>query len=257
MGDRVTVPTGSRESVPEPKPNTPVTRASRKRALEEGSSRTKPEMGKTPKRDRSQSNTGQTGQGPTYDRPPTAPDPTASTSAPSSGDYATVDVILQMEKRLTAGFASRLGKIEEHVLNNASQIREIKASFDPRELLLEGRLNKHIQAKTKEVASRMQASAAPLAARAGLAAGGAKLTDKQVESYYFHRRSLRIWPIKGPEIAKSTKTFIQSKLKIVGLGKMEIKKERTVNPRFPDEVIIIFESKEAMNTVKAAGRNLN
>lgn len=120
---------------------------------------------------------------------------------------------------------------------------------------------KHIETKTKEAANRLQVSTAATPAVQAAAICGNKWTDKQIESYNFHRRSLRIWPIKGPEIAKNTKSFIQTKLKITGsaydgLGKMELKKERLANSRFPEEVIVIFETKEARDTVKAAGKNL-
>lgn len=266
MGDHPSGEKTGKNSTTPTYAGTPTTRASRKRALEQvnnNNNSAESEMGKTPKRDRKHSDGSQPGNaapGPgAGPAPPPPPNPGVPPSS-SSGDYATTEFILQMEKRLTSGFSSRLDKIEEHVLNNAAQIKEVKASIDAREVLLEGRLNRQIEIKTKEAIGMIKNDAQKLTTTGH--ANLRSLSEKQIESYNFHRRTLRVWPVKGPEVARAMKSFIQSKLKIVGvaydaLGKMELKKERVSNPRFPEEIIVTFESKEARDTVKAAGRNLS
>lgn len=70
-----------------------------------------------------------------------------------------------------------------------------------------------------------------------------------------------MWPIKGNEMGKTAKIFLQSKLKITGLafeslGKMDVRRTKETNVKYPDEVVIIFQTKEARDAVKAAGKHL-
>lgn len=182
----------------------------------------------------------------------------------------TADFMLRMEERIKSNFASRLSVIESHVLNNTQQIKNVKENFEARESLLEGRINaqlveqrKSLEAKIKNLAK--SASTAPPASRSlstsGMDGSARGITTKQEESFHHHRRSLRIWPIKGPEIGKNLKTFLQARLKIVGpalegLGKMEFRREKIPNSRYPDEVVVLFESKDVRDSVKAAGYHL-
>lgn len=175
-------------------------------------------------------------------------------------DYATRGLILEMEDRLTTLFASRLDTIENHVVENTNQIKELKADVEAREEQLERRLNRRLDAKNKEIEDKL-ARAITLVAATG--SGHSLRTEKQEEAYDHHRKTLRMWPIKGQgsELVKATKSFFQQKLKIIGtayeqIGKIDIRRAKDSSDKFPDEIVVVFTSKEVRDTVKAAGKNL-
>ena len=181
----------------------------------------------------------------------------ASGDAGGEDDFVTKKFMLELESRITHGFASRLDVIEQHVLENAGQIRELKADVEAREEQLEKRLNRKIDAKNKEMTAKYE----KLAAAAADVVGGQIRTDKQKESYDHHRKTIRIWPIKGNDTGKLIKHFFQTKLKITGpafeqLGKWDFKRVGETNAKYPDEAVVLFSTKEIRDSVKAAGKNL-
>ena len=173
---------------------------------------------------------------------------------PASG-FVTEDYMSRMEDRLTGLFTSRLGMIENHVQNNSRQIEDMKKALDEREAKMEARLtlkiNRAVVSGERKLRAGHDRSADTLPV----------LTDKQEESYLYHRRTLRIWPIPGPDRVKNTQDFIQTKLKITGseydaIGRFEAKEEKMSGSNYPDEVVVVFETREARDRVKGASRNL-
>ena len=166
--------------------------------------------------------------------------------------------MMKMEERMTLAFSGRLDSIESKVVENSNQIKELKADVEAREEQLEKRLNRRLDARNREIEDKL---AKTVSAASILGAGARGRTPRQEEAYDHHRRTLRIWPIRGTDVGKAVKAFLQQKLKIVGtaydqIGKFEFGRVRETNERYPDEVVVGFGSKEVRDMVKAAGRNL-
>ena len=85
--------------------------------------------------------------------------------------------------------------------------------------------------------------------------------DKQEDKFLLARRSLRLWPLAGGKKASLDK-FLAEKLRLdkpfiqEELGEVKIIKPREPRNKNKDEYIVIFESKQVRDAVKAAAPNL-
>ena len=75
------------------------------------------------------------------------------------------------------------------------------------------------------------------------------------------RRSLRIWPVPGPNRRDSFVEFLKNKMEfdedsIKDLGSYTVQETRANKARNPEEVLVYFESKESRDLVKGGGTKL-
>ena len=183
----------------------------------------------------------------------------AGATAPDS-DYATKSFMLDLEKRLTDGFKSRLSTIEAHIVENSRQIREIKDGMDDRDSRLEQKISRRVEEETRAMDEKLRR--ALVTVRTNPMRGCVSPTSsKNEESYNYHRRTIRLWPVKEPNLLQGVNDFLQSRLKMTGpslaaLGKIVVKKEGAADSRFPEEVVVEFENKDQRDMVKASGKHL-
>lgn len=88
-----------------------------------------------------------------------------------------------------------------------------------------------------------------------------RISAKNEESYWLHRRSLSIWPVLGDDNIAGVKEFFISKLKLSeeqvrDLGKVMVRKLKEPSSKARKEVFCTFETRETRDLVKAAGKNL-
>ena len=85
--------------------------------------------------------------------------------------------------------------------------------------------------------------------------------DRREERFWQCRRSLRLWPVPGGDLA-GLKDFLRTKLRMdeqfieEELGEVHIKKHKDLRAKTKDEVFVQFDTKEVRDTVKAQASNL-
>ena len=84
---------------------------------------------------------------------------------------------------------------------------------------------------------------------------------RREEQYSVAKRSLRVWPVAGPDMKASMKKFLEDKLKL-GRGFVDvagdiiIEKYMDSRSKNANEVILIFRNKGIRDLVRAAAKNL-
>lgn len=155
-------------------------------------------------------------------------------------------LMLEIETRQNA----RFDKLLEGLNSNTAEIKEVKNLISEKE--------KSILAEVRERDSLTNARIDQLSeAIATATSKGAK----QTEIYLEHRRALRLWPVQGNEIRPALFKFFKEQLKIppedvCKMGNISIKKHRDPASKNKDEVLVLFESRQTRDLVKAAAKNL-
>ena len=178
--------------------------------------------------------------------------PTPAPAAPPTVnmDQGAREFLLAFEKRLS----ERMDGIAVKVQANSDRISEVKED-----------MNKKLELHKKETRDEIERAVRDLRGSTG-----GKLSRKQEEAYELHRRSLRMWPIAGPNYAENIKSFLQKKLCLpsaflADMGQIEFKKyyntrQKTstsgANTPIANEMIVTFKTREARDKVKSAGFNL-
>ena len=82
------------------------------------------------------------------------------------------------------------------------------------------------------------------------------------DRYWLSRRSLRIWPVPGPDIKASLRDYLSTKLKLNSkflhdIGDISIRKvAEAPGSRISDEVIAVFSTVAVRDAIKRAAREL-
>lgn len=147
--------------------------------------------------------------------------------------------LLAMEKRMMDRFEARIDGVESKVAENANQIGKLQRQ----DKLLEDR----VTALAKKVDDGASSSSVKSAA----------INSRNEEEFHLCRRSLFIWPVKGPE---DLKEYMKGKLKITepeirDMGKIEVRRNKESNAK-QGEVCVIFPAKWSRDVVKKAGVHL-
>ena len=80
--------------------------------------------------------------------------------------------------------------------------------------------------------------------------------------YWACRRSLRIWPVPGPDLKKSLANFMQTRLRIststlLKMGDISIKKVFSApGNKIQDEVVVLFAKQEVRDAVRRSAKEL-
>ena len=158
--------------------------------------------------------------------------------------------MLEIESRQNA----RFDRIQDSLTSTANEMKEMREIINTKEETILKELRDR-DASTNARIDELQSSVAS-------GSRAAKLT----EIYMEHRKSLRLWPIKGQngkgaELRLSLFSFLKEHLKITGddlcrLGNISIKKFRDPANKNSDEVLVVFETREARDYVKAAAKHL-
>lgn len=201
---------------------------------------------------------------------------------PSFGmDPGQLAFLMAMESRIKKHAENSAGKVSdllqrniERIDNNAKSLLELKT----RETGLEERLIKKIEERdevrelnlekrlTNIMDRKIEAALTSRIPPAGVGAASvpqvSAMSTRREAAYDLCRRALRIWPIKGPDLQASLRSFLTDNLKIPEntmstLGPVEIK-SFDVGRDAVDRgaVVATFESRETRDFVKSHGRHL-
>ena len=167
---------------------------------------------------------------------------------PAAGNSSIETLMLNIEARQNA----RMDKLMESIQTNTGELKAVKDLVAARE-----------NAILDEVRAKDQKTNARIDELSAVIASGAMNSreSKRSEAYSEHRRSLRLWPVPGPDLKAGLARYLKDKLKFTDeefkkVGNVSIKKHRDPSSKNPDEVVVLFESKKARDAIKAAGRNL-
>ena len=196
-------------------------------------------------------------QTPTNEEMETGPSPGTGASSENDRDASMKKLLLDMESRLGA----KMDNVDLQVKANSLEIQNMKTSFrtelDERDKQLKKDLSKELEKQRKQTREEIDRAIAGIQGPITTT----RLTSSQEEEYRTCRRSLRLFPIKGPNYAANVRTFLMTELKIpsetvVDMGNMEVKGSTDPLHKIPDEVLVVFKSRTARDLVKAAGASL-
>ena len=192
--------------------------------------------------------------------PPTTRRMSISGSAAAAGATEGDKMMTQsMLEKLLNGLETRLGgkidKMETNVKKNADEIKEVRQTLEKTESNLLDRMD----VQRRELEAKIARTNA--VAAAAVQSSGGKLTPRNEETYWLHRRSLRMRPIIGDEITVGLKNFLIKKLKfsesgIKELGPISVRRLKDPRSKERKEAVCTFENNEARDAVKRAGFHL-
>ena len=217
---------------------------------------------------------------------------TSTPGACPTMDAAQREFFLAMEERLTKNMNTRTDRIDrllqsniERIDSNVIAIKDVREKADK----LEKKLFEKLQSNEEEIKKRdavleekildqmnkrdadlnkrvEEAVTAAIGGAGGLIAvsadkGGGADRKRDETSYLIHRRSLRLWPVRGSEPVKELKKFLKEKMKLGELamseiGEMSVQVLTGSAEKTRGEVIATFRSAEIRDLVKAAAVNL-
>ena len=130
-----------------------------------------------------------------------------------------------------------------------------------REEKMEKRITAALSKKMDEAANSTSLSARTAVASVALQPLSEAQQGRREAAYHHCRRSLKAWPVEGDDLCDSFKTFMSQRLRltdpvIAALGPITVSKRPGKVAAQKLEVLVVFDSKEDRDLVKAAGVNL-
>ena len=185
------------------------------------------------------------------------------------GDIAKSEesTVRQIDKKiegLSTKLTTRLDRAENDLSKLGSQVADTRSEME----IMRGRTESSVAAMQKRI-DAIQKQLAPVPPTSGRTSPGPRLTGanaapigtsaRNEERYWNARRSLRIWPCRGPDYDKSVREFLGIMLKMAAdrISSMEF----TVSSLPPlreqvDQVVVTFVTVAQRDEVKALSRNL-
>ena len=188
---------------------------------------------------------------------------------------------MAMESRLTAGMDNIGNSVEtnmnairtlrEEISNKEEKAKEERDKDRGRLDCLEARLDRQLEDIQAELRSTISGTVREELSHAGYQAtlsssawggGSNAATSGANETRFWEcRRSLRLWPIPGPNRRESLKDFLITKMKmdeaeVADLGDIKVQEARSGKNKNTDEVVAVFPSKEGRDLVKRAASQL-
>ena len=181
--------------------------------------------------------------------------------------------LLDMESRMTANSNDRFEKLENAMYSNTRLAEDnYKAirDLERKTTSLEKKTDEKIAACGEAMERKVESSVAMAMATAKLEYAAPVVeqdeeekqpSERNISEYELCRRSLRVWPIKGPDYKKSMHHFLTKFLglnqeQIRDLGTIAIEKNDKKNSNIEDEVVAVFTTKHLRDSVKTKGSNL-
>ena len=147
-------------------------------------------------------------------------------------------------------------RIDKRIDENAKEIGELKKAIDRRDAEFGAKVATHVRSELAKIDPPKEAPRAK-----GHDAPGTAAACRREEAYYKCRRTLKIWPIEGESLVDAVKVFLATKLgmdedRILALGRLTVTPSPGKAPRARREVLVVFDSADDRDAVKAMGSSL-
>ena len=172
--------------------------------------------------------------------------------------------LLAAVERSEASLGKKMDRIDQRVIDNSQQIAAVKldleAQLTRRDIQLQKDIDKRFDEHSRRTGEEIEKAIADIQGPITIGRPQ-RITAKQEEEYNIARRSIRLYPVQGPNYAANIRTFLMDKLKIttaamVELGNMDVQPTREARQKIDHEVILTFKNKISRDIVKAAGVHL-
>ena len=160
-------------------------------------------------------------------------------------DPALLKFLTTMKQDLMESTREAVGRIETKLERHESSIAALERRVDEGE---------------KNLAARISSEVAKQCTKAGPTIPQGTPTKREA-AYHFCRRSLKLWPIEGPQIEDAVRNFLKVKLKlsdarIRAIGTIEASELPGRLAKERREILATFETREDRDSIKACGINL-
>ena len=171
-------------------------------------------------------------------------EPAASGGEPGEGvDPALIRFLNAMKEDIVQSTRETVGKLESRLDNTEKGLAA---------------LEKKVEDTDKRVSEQISAEVAKIGGQSVLSQG---VAGRREEAYHRCRRSLKVWPIEGDDLADSVRNFMKTRLKmsddrIRSLGSIAVSSLPSKASRDKKEVVVTFDSADERDFVKSNGPHL-
>ena len=183
-------------------------------------------------------------------------------------DPAMLALLMSIKQDINNTTNTAVGKVNDRIDENAvaiqkigrdtaDEVRKLRVHVEETQAGLEDKIMGKIEERDIEIQRRLSS----LENRKAITVKIPDHAPRNAEPYNKARRSLKIWPIKGPDLEDSLMVFMKTKLqvedeKIRSLGPVSIKHSVGRGAKDRDEVLVQFDCREDRDYVKSMGFNL-
>ena len=162
-------------------------------------------------------------------------------------DPALKNFLLSIKTDINSSTNEAISRIDKRIEKTEENIQELKTRMDVQD--------KRIEAKIAREVAKL--GVAPSSSKAV----GAAAASRREEAYFLCRRSLKIWPIEGEDLADAVRVFFATNLgmtddRVRALGDLVVAPAPGRAPRERKEVLVTFDSSDDRDAVKALGSSL-
>ena len=161
---------------------------------------------------------------------------------------------------------SRLDAVEQNlggsIIAVADDLESLKKRVDKNEASLDGKIERAFHRLAGGGNTRnLGVGPRPRPTTAPQAPGDPHRETYKEERYWQARRSLRMWPVRGPDLKGSLSTFFKDTLKIdddiiARIDQFEVRGVRSSKSKITNEVVVVFPDVDLRDAVRAAAYNL-
>ena len=189
-------------------------------------------------------------------------------------DPAMLSLLMSIKKDINETTTSAVNKIERRIDDNsaaikkvgedtAMEMRKLRQHCEESQAKFESKMERRMEERETNIERRLvsiEAKASrPVASRGSVDSPEKK--KKQDRAYEVARRTLKMWPIRGPDLEDSVRVFMKTKLKIdddriKSIGRIEVKLSNGRAAREKAEVLATFDCREDRDYVKSMGISL-
>ena len=170
-------------------------------------------------------------------------EPAAAAGEPGEGvDPALIRFLNAMKEDIVQSTRETVGKLESRLDNTEKGLAA---------------LEKKVEESDRRVSEQISAEVAKIS-QPPLAQG---VVGRREEAYHRCRRSLKVWPIEGEDLADSVRNFMKTRLKMTderirSLGSIVVSSLPSKASRDKKEVVVTFDSADERDFVKSNGPHL-
>ena len=199
-------------------------------------------------------------------------DPMEQDTPGSQGvDPAMLELLMSIKKDINDTTNEAVGRVNTRIdenakaiekigENTAEEIKKLRQHVEESQSRFEERMTAQFEMRSVDINRRLASLEAkrPAPETSGRPDTG---SPKRQDAYNKARKTLKIWPIAGPDLEDSVKVFMKTKLgieddRIAAFGQIQTKYAAGKAAKDRSEVLAVFDNREDRDYVKSLGFNL-